>query len=442
MEKSNQAAPNDARKGSVVPLETSIREELDSLSPLSSDCCIYKIPDRLRCVNERAYIPDVVSIGPLNHGNEALKAMEEHKLRYLQYFLHRTNVSLEDYIKKIRDREEKLRSCYAEPIKFSSDEFVRIILVDAAFVLELLLRDFKHLKQEGDRILNKPYMLLDVVPDLLKVENQLPFFILEDIFDLEIIDSPSSGNNTSGGLSIFNIIEAFLGQLGWDNDKWKIISSSSSKVEHFVHLIRTLCLPLESELQTEGRQLIETVKIPTLTELHQAGVKLKVRSGKNLVDIQFADGILEIPKIFLSTTHPRILENLVAFEQCHCIYDKYINDYVNIMGRFVSTPKDVELLVEYGILDTHYNASEASSMITQLASKPIRFLHVFYYGTLCEDLNKYYRSSWNKWKANLRQNYFNTPWASISVFAAVVLLLLALIQTVCSVISTSPSKHE
>ncbi|XP_006467195.1 uncharacterized protein LOC102615549 isoform X2 [Citrus sinensis] len=58
----------------------------------------------------------------------------------------------------------------------------------------------------------------------------------------------------------------------------------------------------------------------------------------------------------------------------------------------------------------------------------------FGYTNLVEDLQSYCKSPWHSWKANLRQNYFNTPWASISVAGAVILLVLTLIQTACSVI--------
>ncbi|CAL8996922.1 unnamed protein product [Prunus brigantina] len=55
--------------------------------------------------------------------------MEDHKKRYLRDFLCRTQVNLEYYVEKIKDQEARLRSYYAEPIAFSSDEFLRIILV-------------------------------------------------------------------------------------------------------------------------------------------------------------------------------------------------------------------------------------------------------------------------------------------------------------------------
>ncbi|PON32537.1 hypothetical protein PanWU01x14_360450 [Parasponia andersonii] len=79
--------------------------------------------------------------------------MEEHKKRYLSAYLERTNVGLEYYLNIIKRKEAQLRSCYEELIRFSSDEFVNIVLVDAAFLIELLLRScFPRIQDEADRI--------------------------------------------------------------------------------------------------------------------------------------------------------------------------------------------------------------------------------------------------------------------------------------------------
>ncbi|XP_019088326.1 PREDICTED: uncharacterized protein LOC104721636 isoform X2 [Camelina sativa] len=62
-------------------LVDSIKAKLDSLSSLTTHCCIYKVPNKLRILNPDAYTPRLVSFGPLHHGKEELQAMEEHKYR-------------------------------------------------------------------------------------------------------------------------------------------------------------------------------------------------------------------------------------------------------------------------------------------------------------------------------------------------------------------------
>ncbi|PQQ02478.1 UPF0481 protein [Prunus yedoensis var. nudiflora] len=296
MEGSSIIQPPYEIENPYIPLVTSMRKQLDSLPPLSSDCCIYKVPERLRHLSEKAYTPQLVAIGPLHNGKEGLKAMEEHKKSYLQ------------------DQEAKLRGCYAETIEFSSDEFVTIILVDLAFIIELLLKyNFPELRDENDRIFNKPLMLQDVWPDLQLLENQLPFFILEDLYDPDKITVSFNSKNTER-LTIINLTFEFFTSLmhieGMEDNPNRL-----SKVAHFVDFIRSLCLPLESP-ETGGP--VRTVTTPRATELHRAGVKLKVGSCKNLFDIRFADGILEIPKLTLRDATLLTIKNLIAFEQCQC----------------------------------------------------------------------------------------------------------------------------
>ncbi|GLT52996.1 hypothetical protein SLA2020_262960 [Shorea laevis] len=48
------------------------------------ECCIYRVPNKLRDVNKEAYTPKLVSIGPFHHGLEELKGMERKKQIYLR----------------------------------------------------------------------------------------------------------------------------------------------------------------------------------------------------------------------------------------------------------------------------------------------------------------------------------------------------------------------
>ncbi|CAL2240902.1 unnamed protein product [Prunus armeniaca] len=52
--------------------------------------CIYRVPNKLRKVNEAAYTPQLISIGPFHHGKPELKDMENHKKKYCENFLARS----------------------------------------------------------------------------------------------------------------------------------------------------------------------------------------------------------------------------------------------------------------------------------------------------------------------------------------------------------------
>ena len=69
------------------------------------ECCIYKVPKKLRQVNKEAYTPKLISIGPFHHGEKDLRGekelrdeenenvprdMEMLKVRFFKDFCYRT----------------------------------------------------------------------------------------------------------------------------------------------------------------------------------------------------------------------------------------------------------------------------------------------------------------------------------------------------------------
>ncbi|KAJ4724211.1 hypothetical protein OWV82_003221 [Melia azedarach] len=410
-------------------IAASLKQELANLHPLSDECCIYRVPQRWRQSNEKAYTPQVVSIGPLHHGREELKPMEAYKRRYLQDFLLRTEVSLEALVKFIKEKESRIRNCYAEIIELSSDDFVKLIFVDAVFVIEVLFRYFIGICSKNDRVYNKPWLIIDINHDLWLLENQLPFFVLEDLFWLADVAPYSGGDERLSILKLTHrFCKFFWGSLGIQDN---LVKGNYSSVEHLLDFLRISILPTDSPCERR----IESLTTPSVMNLYQAGVKLQPGLSRNLFDIKFNDGILEIPKIIINSPMESLLRNLLAFEQCHCA-DNHINNYVVLINYLVNTPKDVELLVQNGIIENRIrNCEGVSNLFHNLVEWTTLDRNDFYFSSLVEDLNKYSRTSWHKWKATLKQDYFNTPWASISVIAAIILLLLTFIQAICSIIA-------
>ncbi|XWS22399.1 hypothetical protein CRYUN_Cryun29cG0030600 [Craigia yunnanensis] len=82
-----------------------INEILQSLSPISAEVCISRVPNFLREVNKKAYEPQVLAIGPFHdHGKDHLKAMEAHKIQYLQLLLkERWQNDVSIYVTKMRE---------------------------------------------------------------------------------------------------------------------------------------------------------------------------------------------------------------------------------------------------------------------------------------------------------------------------------------------------
>ncbi|ESR45849.1 hypothetical protein CICLE_v10003209mg [Citrus x clementina] len=380
-------------------MEECLQVKLKKLSPLPSNCCIYRVPERLRQINEKVYTPQVVSIGPLHHGKANLQLMEEHKQRYLHYFLQRTKISFDEFVQIIKFREAELRGSYAE----------KMIIY---FI--------------------KPYLIEDIWYDMWLLENQLPFFTLEDLFALAAIEIPDQHENPT---IITVTYEYFKGLEAVQGNRQKFPPYTEARVEHFLDFLRICHLPSSrNQEKQEGQQYHKGKTAPSVTDLHQAGVHFSLSKSNDLFAIEFKNRTLHIPKLKLQLETESLFRNLIAFEQRH-YSENYINDYVFLIHNLVNTAKDVELLVQNGIIENWLPDKEAASTLINNLSRGTTLLSdSFYFSGLCKGLNDHCKRTCYKWRANLKQNYFNTPWAGISVCGAVFLLILTVIQAVCSVI--------
>jgi hypothetical protein len=165
-------------------------------------------------------------------------------------------------------------------------------------------------------------------------------------------------------------------------------------------------------------------------------VKFKVGSNKCLFDLKFTNGVLEIPCLTLYDETKSIFRNLIALEQFHYQSDHFVTDYITVLDFLIDTDKDMDLLVRQKILINNLGDSNA---VTTLVNKLCQQIYCSEmnsnYCCLCEKVNSFYKVSCHSWKANLRRDYFSTPWRTASTITAIILLVLTFIQTICSIIS-------
>ncbi|XP_056853849.1 UPF0481 protein At3g47200-like [Raphanus sativus] len=277
---------------------------------------------------------------------------------------------------------------------------------------------------ENDRIFGKPWMITDVCRDMILIENQLPFFIVKRFYHLL---TPYYQQATPSVLEIVKShFSCFLSNI---DDKMY----ESAEPEHFVDLLRSCYLPLVPIRLEEGISTIYNA--PKATELHNAGVKFKPSETSScLLDIKFADGVLEIPTIFVDDLTESLFRNIIVFEQCHCS-DKSFLHYIRLLSCFIRSPADADLLIRRGIFMNSLGAAEDISDVFDNICTEVVFGRKFYFQSLSEKLQSYCNTPWNRWKAILRHDYFHNPWSVASVLAALLLLLLTFIQAVCSILA-------
>ncbi|MED6148868.1 hypothetical protein PIB30_057088 [Stylosanthes scabra] len=207
---------------------------------------------------------------------------------------------------------------------------------------------------------------------------------------------------------------------------------------HFTDLVRCLYLK-QPPCSRERKQMALSYGA---NELSEAGVKFIVNKPSSshgcILDMEFENGTLKIPHIEVHDGTEIWLRNVVALEQCYYPYKHYISDYVRFIGQLIRTKKDVDVLIKAGIIDYMIGGGNDQSSVAKLfsdvrmnmvvTSTSVDFLQI------CDDMNAYYNNPWNNKMATLRRDYFNTPWTTVASIAGIVLLILTVIQTVCSLL--------
>ncbi|KAM3750297.1 hypothetical protein ACB098_04G026500 [Castanea mollissima] len=391
------------------------------------------VPWHIRKWKEEAYTPQVVSIGPFHHKNERLKVMEKQKERYLRSFMKRSRMKYENLVYFIRMMEECIRGCYEEIIDLSSDEFVEMILMDASFILELFIRATPRIKERDDQ---DPMFVIPRVKailfDLMLLENQLPFFIIDQLHQLTFRYPCKSD---PGLFNCGDLVQLSLNyfadscfDFNFEHDR------SNVRIEHFTDLLRTYQIP-PLEKRPESVCHGQSDLLYTASQLHKAGVKFKVVEKSDCrFDIIFEKGVLKIPAFELNDWTEVATRNIMALEQTHYIDDTYFTDHLFLMDSLINTKEDVDLLCENKILVNYLGDNNAAySMINDLNKGITWMMQRQDYINLYANLNRFCEKRWNRWKATLKREYFSTPWRIASTVAAIILLVLTFIQTVYSI---------
>ncbi|OQU82438.1 hypothetical protein SORBI_3006G239700 [Sorghum bicolor] len=124
-----------------------------------------------------------------------------------------------------------------------------------------------------------------------------------------------------------------------------VIPGQEESEQHLLHRPLDDCFQA-GQLPTRWRQAIQ---------YHEAGVELKKREYSSchrhsLLDIKFSDGVVEVPCFPIDENTESLFKNLIAFEQTNPQFGNDITAYIIFMSQFVSTVEDATLLTQRGIL--------------------------------------------------------------------------------------------
>ncbi|KAB2631508.1 hypothetical protein D8674_009027 [Pyrus ussuriensis x Pyrus communis] len=415
-----------------------------------SSVCIYRVPPGLAGISPKAIQPEIVSIGPYHHGKKELSEFQSYKWWFLDRLLWRTKRGLQDYVKAMSRLEKSTRNCYSDHHELSVSDFVEMMVLDGCFIIELFRfvcesNDDDHVVDENDRegnpILATPWLIPILTRDLLKLENQLPFSVLETLYDISRDQRKAADPK--------HLLDLFYSSLIPQNPITDPSALAGKSLLHFCFR------PQKQSTVPNGPSTRKNKKkepndpsqkycpssesIQCTVQLRSSGIKFKPQRADSFLEINFQGSVisrckeLQIPPITINDFTTTLFINCMALEQCRQNSPTWFTTYIAFMSSLITSPRDVTFLCSDGIVTTgfSYNDQKVAKLFKKLGEKAGFNIRECYLSKQFTDVEAYYSSC----RATFIRNYFSRPWSFISVLYAVFLFVLTLGQTVFSILS-------
>ncbi|KAH9290467.1 hypothetical protein KI387_034584 [Taxus chinensis] len=412
------------------------------------DVSIYTVPDFLLHLKQNAYVPQMVSIGPLHHGNTTLSPMLTHKIHAVDTMFRRfrspgaTNSEFEDQvIAPIMALVPNVRECYQQEILFDDETLAWILTLDACFILKIL-RALSSGTNSDRSFFNRniiEYTAYPVISDILMLENQIPFFVLLEILQLEFAKDERDASNELcillDGARLTRLFYPFKERTA----SWLQRGiPEGHTVNHLLDLFRMLVIyssfPDEETICKFNSSMAPRKKeilIPSASELSRAGINFKRVEGK-FEKIGIKKNTFYLPRIRISSSIETVLRNLMALEICEADDMCVISRYVGLMCELIDSEKDVYVLKKAGIIKSYLGSnSEVAEMFNSI-SKGITRSYSDPFSKVREDAHNHYHSKIKVMVAEFANDHCSRPWRTASLIGASLLLLLTALQTIFS----------
>ncbi|XP_042755773.1 UPF0481 protein At3g47200 [Lactuca sativa] len=400
---------------------------------------IFMVPSVFRDLSPKCFQPRMVSIGPLHKQDKHLNEFEVKKTTYVHRFLYSLGTTpdqmLEDCVLKVSSKLKFIKSCYAESTIYNDLDLTKMMVIDACFILYFI---HNHTERYGPFPIN---MLLtpSITLDLLLLENQIPFFVLKDIFESTILKY-----NATTSLSLYmhkllisyNILE--------DNFVRRNVSLDRNH-DHILGLLHKHFHPVNNIRSGD----YTNPKRHSAMELDRAGVSFMPYEDDNwalAMKVEYLPRFswfpwfwnkptLRMPKLIVDDRTELFLRNLIIYEQSSLV-PKYVTTYAWAIGMLIETPEDVAKLAKSEVLVTVSSDQNARNLINNICKEVL--YGDFFYHQQWQELDDYYNSYWPNAIAGLKRTYFSSPWNMIALFAGIVLFVLTVVQTIFAVMAENP----
>ncbi|RVW83120.1 UPF0481 protein [Vitis vinifera] len=419
----------------------SLKKAAESSQSQSQWPRIPMVPQLLRGTQDfkKLYEPSVISIGPYHHGKRHLYQGEMIKPRYVQKFLDDSNQDIEALYKKIVSNIEALRKCYdrSSTTEYDDEALAWMMLLDGCFLLDFICRVVTGKWSELHGFNVKDHFINFKDQDLFLLENQLPFGVLKLIFEEA---------KFHGVLTVEKMVEIFI-----TRNNGIHLEPEDKEPSHLLDLLRSAELgsPWKKGKQQgiwqsekkgkssssgggDGKQRGIWKSFRHIKELKAAGIYLKPSRTSFLTDISFESyffyGYLKLPPITIDDFTKTKFLNMVAYEMCRdATDDNAVTSYICFLDELIDHADDVKELRSKHILHNLLGSDEdVAKIFNEIAN---RLVDPGIYDPVKARIQKIYDRRVNSWIAEAFHDHFRSPWTSMALVAAVLILILTGVQT-------------
>ncbi|CAJ1953305.1 unnamed protein product [Sphenostylis stenocarpa] len=401
------------------------------------------------------YFPKLLSFGLIHHGDPKLQLGERYKKRWAALYIDSTGKSPQELHRKVEENIETLKLLFEEDLFTDNKTFSEYqkhgfrtkweminwtLFVDGCALLHIL----EHAKLDPTQKMNlKVDQLVLVMQDVLLLENQLPFLLLNLLW-------------RDTDKKLMKTMQEFLHCHHWatkDEDKVKLEEEFPT---HLLDLQRSIILYEPKEEKNKGKHNVPNKntgkgrKTPTedmityrnIKELKAAGIGFKSSKTRRPRDVSFHYGVfhstLMLPEIVVDDTIAATVLNLIAYEMCPDFENDYgISSYVTFLDSLIDHPDDVkELRSEKILLNSLGSDEEVANLFNTLSTDLVP--NMAQYADVRGDIERHYKDKGRTWVALAYTKYFSNPWAIIAFNAAIVGLVLTFVQTWYAIYPAKP----
>ncbi|CAH1449145.1 unnamed protein product [Lactuca virosa] len=469
------------------------RKNLENETPLDLKIpiAVCHVPNSISVTNPEAYAPQVIALGPYHYLRPKLYHMERYKIEMVKSYWRPDQIGF--VVNKLKEMGPKIRGCYHKYLDLEDDTLALMLAIDGMFLIYLLSKRLNSFDDNGS-VFSDVMMLENQIPmivleeivksigssknddhakllSMMQVfcESQSPFELqsyervfqetkvlhLLDLLHMMITMSQSSDRDfqtpswaASGQVELSRHTSIKL-ELEPDNDQLlenakEILASEVLSSIKPIRLITTLPWNMITNIlgHNSGRKeisttnpLVEEIDIPTVSQLSKmARINFKPLNGETLkACFDHMTATLYLPVVTLNDNSEVILRNLVAYEIASSSnsseYENHVvAGYVDFMSGIIDTTEDARLLRSAAIIKGNLTDFQIGVLFNGMNKSSNEV-----YDDTVARINAYYNQRFKVKAYSLVKKYVYESWRFLTVVTMLVLLLLMILQSICSV---------